>query len=519
MRIQSDIEQLLRQRVADHPDAPWLYFGDDVYTWAQGLSLCQRAANALLGLGLVPGDRVGIMAGNKPEFLWAQLGCMLIGCEVVPVNKWLRGAGLTHVLNDSGIRALVYDTDIDEVIGLARPDCPGLKWTAVLTGALVKHSDAAMASLMAAAPDAEPEVAVSQAVGAVGLIYTSGTTGPAKGIVAKVYESHLGPLLDGCGVKAGETLYTCMPLFHAGGLMVFAMGSIRRDMKLALAEGFSASRFWDDCDRYGAVCANVFGVMIPYLLKQPPRANDRHRTMRAVLSVGCPPAAWDEFQERFGVRIVEIYGATDAVGFLVNTDGRRGAAGKPQAGAEFRIVDANDEDVPPDTPGEIVYRHPASKDMYYHNLPEASRQAWRGGWYHSGDLGRRDADGYFYFLGRVKESIRRRGENISAWEVSSVIDLNPKVLESAAFGVPSDLGEEEVMVAVVPKPGETLTAQEILDFCQGRLAYFALPRYVDIVATLPKTSTQKVQHLQLKEKGRSADTWDREKAGYQIRRA
>jgi len=519
MRAQSEIEQLLRKRVADNPSDTWLYFKDEEYSWAAVLSFARRAANGLLALGVRPGERVGIMASNRPDFLWAYFGCLLIGCHVVPINRWQRGPALEHMINDSAVRALICDSELVPIISELRPRTPMLSWLVVLAGPRPEGAEAAFADLLLS-PDREPDVEVKEQVEAVGLLYTSGTTGPPKGILARAFERHLWPLLEPFDIKPGEVIYTCMPLFHASALLVFGTASIRRNAKLALGEAFSASGFWDECRRYNAVCANVFGVMIPYLLKQAPLPNDRENPLRGVLSVGCPASAWKEFEDRFDVRIVEFYGATDAPGFVMNTDGKAGSVGKPVDGAEYRIVDENDNEVPPGTAGEIVYRHPTGRLTAYNNLPDVTEKTWRGGWYHSGDLGEMDEQGFFYFRGRVKEAIRRRGENISAWEVSSVIDLHPKVQESAAFGVPSELGEEEVMVSVVPRPGvDDLRPEEILEFCRGRLAYFALPRFVDILPELPKTSTQKIQHLALKARGRSERTWDRDKAGYVISRS
>jgi crotonobetaine/carnitine-CoA ligase len=519
MRQQSEIEQLIRQRAHLQPDEPWLHFKDETFAWREVISHSQRAANGFLELGLRPGDRVGLMAGNRPEFLWAYFGALMIGSEVVPINKWQRGAALEHMFRDSGIHAVVYDPELDPVIAEMRRKVPGLRWAITLVGPKVGTADATMTEFLNSARDRDPPIEVTQRPGAVGILYTSGTTGPPKGIVSKNYEPCLRPLIEALDIRPREVMYTCMPLFHASGLLVFGVGSIRQNAQLALGDGFSASGFWDEIRRYKAVSANVFGVMIPFLLKQPLRSNDRDNPMRCVLSVGCPKSAWQEFEQRFDLKVVEFYGASDAPGFLINRDGRAGSVGKPAAGAEFRVVDEYDNDVPVGKTGEIIYRHRGEHPSAYNNLPDVTAQVWRGDWYHSGDIGEIDKDGFFYFHGRMKEAIRRRGENISPWEISSVLDLHPKVQESAAFGVPAEDGEEEVMVAVVPQPNAILSPEELLDFCQGRLAYYALPRYVDIVSKLPKTSTQKIQHLALKEKGRSEMTWDRERAKYVVQRA
>lgn len=515
MRVQCEIEQLIRKRVQAHPDAVWLKFRDEQYTWREVLSLIQRAANGLLRAGIRPGDRVAIMARNRPEFLWTYFGSLFIGAGFVPLNRWQRGGALEHMVNDSGIRMIAYDEDLRDTVHALQPVCPAL--TTFIAYGTPAANEIGFAALMDA-PDTEPDVHVAHPSNAVDILYTSGTTGTPKGVASTAYETHLAPLREALGVRPGETLYTCMPLFHGSGLFVGAVGSIRLDAVFALGEAFSASQFWDECRRHGAVATHLFSSMFPILLKQPPSPADGDNPVRTVLSVGCPPSNWEAFESRFRVRIVEFYGMSDAIGMTVNLEGRPGSAGLPAAGVEFRIVDAHDRDVPPGEMGEIVFRHPEGQLTHYHNLPEVTAHAYRGGWFHTGDLGKFDADGYLYFYGRIKEAIRRRGENISAWEVASVIDQHPKVKESAVFGVPSELGEEEVMVTVVAVDDERLIPEEIMDFCQGRLAYYAMPRFIDLVDALPKTSTQKVQLLALKSRGPTTATWDRERAGYVVRR-
>jgi carnitine-CoA ligase len=320
------------------------------------------------------------------------------------------------------------------------------------------------------------------------------------------------------GVKPGETMYTALPLFHGNALLLSAIGSMSLGAKLALAEKFSASRFWDDCRKYDAVEFNTLGGMISILMKQPPKPNDRDNPVRVVLSAACPGNVWREFEQRFDVRLVEFYGMVDSPGFLLNDVGKVGAMGKPIGGVDFQVVDDDEKPLPPGKVGELVFRHPKGPLTLYYKLPEATAEAYRGGWFHSGDLAEYDKEGYYYFRGRKKASMRRRGENISAWEIESVLNDHPAVLESAAYAVPSELGEDEVMVAVVARPGEKLAPTDLLDFCHGRMAHYAVPRYVDFVDEIPKTGTQRVQYGVLRERGISASAWDREKAGYQVKR-
>jgi crotonobetaine/carnitine-CoA ligase len=482
------------------------------------LSNIQRAANGLLDLGVRPGDRVAIMMSNRPDFLWVHFAVGMMGAHSVPVNTSQRGATLQHILADSDSVAVIFEEPLREAVLAVKDQLPTLKRLVIVDG---KAGGAIATTLdgLLDHPDREPDVDVAEAVAGVGMMYTSGTTGPPKGVIATGYDTaplqHILGVLD---VKPGETMYTALPLLHGNALLISAVGSVFLDAKLALAERFSASRFWDECRKYEAVEFNTLGGMIPILLKQPPRPDDRDNPVRIVLSAACPAAAWREFEERFDVRVIEFYGMVDSPGFLLNDVGKVGSMGKPFGGIDFQLVDDDDQPVAPGQVGEIVFRHPNGRLTYYHKLPEATEDAYRGGWFHSGDLAQTDEDGFYYFKGRKKASIRRRGENISAWEIETVVNQHPAVLESAAYAVPSDLGEDEVKVDVVLQPEASLDPTELLDFCKGRMAYYAVPRYVEIVDEIPKTATHRVQYGILRQRGIGPGAWDREQHGYKVER-
>jgi crotonobetaine/carnitine-CoA ligase len=500
-RAQGPVEQLIRKRVAEHPDATWLKWRDEEVPWRDVLSQSQRAANGLLELGVKPGERVALLMSNCPEFIWVHFGILLIGAHSVPVNISQRGATLAHILRDSEAVVAVYEQDLREAMLAVREDLPKLRH-------LVGPRE--LESLLSAA-DNEPEIELEEATGGVGMMYTSGTTGPPKGVVATNYDLEpLFVLLKASGVQPGETMYTGLPLFHGNALLVSMLGSIFLDAKLALAPKFTASRFFDDCRRYEAVEFNTLGGIISILLKQPPGPGDRDHQVRTVLSAGCPPDRWREFEERFGVRIIEWFGMVDSPGILINDAGRVGSMGRSGvSGVEFRVVDADDEPLGPHELGELVFRHPKGRLTYYHGLEEATETAYRGGWFHSGDLADYDEDGFFYYRGRKKESMRRLGENISAWEIETVVNSHPAVLDSAAHAVASDLGEDEVKICVVPRPGERPSPEEILAFCDGRMSKHALPRYVEFLEALPKTATERNQYGALRARGVTPETWDR----------
>jgi carnitine-CoA ligase len=514
-RAQGPIEQVIRQRVAAHPQSTWLKWRDEEVPWADVLSNAQRAANGLLELGVQPGERVAILMGNRPEFLWAHLGILFVGALSVPVNISQRGRTLQHILADSDSVAVVLQDDLVDALEAVRSGLPSLRRTVVVDGG-PDRADWTFDRLMDS-PDAEPDVELTEPTGGVGMMYTSGTTGPPKGVVATNYDTNpLGIILAAGGVQPGETMYTPLPLFHGNALLVSAIGSMMLDAQLALGVRFSASRFFDDCRRYDAVSFNTLGGMISILLKQPPRPDDADNPVRTVLSAGCPPDRWEEFEKRFGLRIVEWFGMVDSPGFLLNEEGRVGSMGKPIAGIEFRVVDENDQPLGPNQIGELQFRHPMGQMTHYHKLPDATDEAYRGGWFHTGDLAECDDDGFFYYRGRKKESMRRLGENISAWEIETVVNSHPAVHESAAHSVRSELGEDEVKLVVVPQPGSRPTPAELLDFCTGRMAHYAIPRYVEFVDQLPKTGTERTQYAALKERGITPETWDRDQAGYKV---
>jgi crotonobetaine/carnitine-CoA ligase len=509
MAEQHVLAALLEYRADEHPEQNFLKMRDVRVAWGEFYANVLRVANGFRSAGIAPGERVAVMLPNSPEFLYAHFGAIVAGLSPVPVNTAQRGETLAFLLRDSGVRGIVIDDALWEQYEAVREDVGGM--VEVVRGEPPASASRAVALRdVLAGPAVEP--AASEEAGTFGVLYTSGTTGPPKGVVPT--RTDIGPLLalwQAMEVRAGETIYTCLPLFHGNPLAISVLGAVFLDAQIAVSERFSASRFWDEVREFEAVEFNHVGAVIPILLKQPERADDRDNPMRVCLSAGCPPHAWEPFQDRFGVKIVEQFSMVDAPGYLINLEGRVGSMGKPVAGAEAAILADDGSELGAGAVGELALRASEGRTHYYLNQPDATDDAFRGGWFHTGDLAWRDDDGFFYYAGRKRESMRRRGENVSAWEVENVVNQFPGVLESAAHAVASELGEDDIKVVVVPKDGGRVDPATLLDFCSTRMAMYAIPRYVEIRGEIPKTPTQRPRYAELKAEGVTDRTWDRER--------
>ena len=513
----SGLESIILQRRDAHPRETFLKWKDDEIAWGDFVDSIYAMASGFWDAGIRTGDRVAMMMGNCPEFLYTYYALVFMGVGAVPLNVAQRGEALAYILNDSGALAIAIDDGLVEYFTAIKDRVPGVHLM-VVRG--TKLSGAASVEDWLKARGGRPPIGSRGSTPADNILYTSGTTGPPKGVINKgINPANIIKLWEPTGVRPGETIYTPLPLFHGNALAVSALGAIMLDYKLALGERFSASRFWDDCRKYNAVEFNSLGAMIPMLLKQSERADDADNPVRVVLSAACPAYAWRALEQRFNLRLIEWFGMVDSPGFLMNATGKVGSMGKSLPGFEFRVVDGNDRDMPTGKVGELVFRSAGGKGAaFYFGKEEATEEAWRNDWFHSGDMAWMDEDGDFFYAGRKRASMRRRGENISAWEIESVVNQHSAVLESAAHAVPSELSEDEIKLVIVLKPGQTARPEEILDFCKGKMAYYAIPRYVEFRNSLPKTGTHRMEYGVLKQEGVTPQTWDREAAGYVIAR-
>ena len=479
-------------------------------------------ASALSDAGVQLGDRVALLCGNRIEFLETFLGAGWMGALCVPINSASMGPQIEYFLANSQARLLVIEAEF-----LGRLEAADLSRTA-LREIWVVGDAGAMGGTWKPGPGicivpypsasrwAEP--AKAGPGHPLAIMYTSGTTGPAKGVVCPHAQYYWWGLNSAqvLGVGPDDVLCTTLPLFHINALNTFAQAALL-GCEVVFEPRFSASGFWPAMRQSGATVVYLLGAMVPILLAQPEGPAERDHKVRLGLGPGVPADAGRRFLERTGVRLLEGYGSTET-NFTIATapdSPRAGVMGWVRAGFEARVADEDDVEVAAGIAGELLLRasEPYAFARGYFNMPEKTVEAWRNLWFHTGDRVVRDADGALRFVDRIKDAIRRRGENISSFEVEQVLLSHPGIAECAVYPVRSELAEDDVMAALVARSGVHIDPAELAGFCASRLPYFAVPRYIDVLTDLPRTENGKVQKYRLRERGVSATTWDNPGAG------
>ena len=492
------------------------------------------AAGLGAGLGLAAGDRAAVIMRNSLACVDTWFAMARAGVVDVPVNVAQRGDGLAYVLGQSRSRSVVCDVEFADRLAEVAPRLPELRHvilhrpaagpaaggTGAEAGTPSFGPGIAVHELPSLYHDAAPHPPRLEAEDTAVILYTSGTTGPPKGAMLS-HEANLRLTRHTrwlMGYGSGDVLYTAFPLFHINARYTTVTCAMEAGARCVLEQRFSAGGFWDTARAKGVTAFNYMGALIMMLFKQPARPDDADHPVRRGFGAPCPPEVWAPFEERFGVRLTEVYGSTEVPIVTQNgisaaglADRRIGTAGRPSGLYDMRIVDPSGAEQPAGTAGEIVVRSLAGNATFsgYYDMTEATAEAWQGGWFHTGDRGVVDADGYLTFIDRVKDCVRRRGENISSYEVEQAIARHSAVLEAAVVGVPSDLSEEEVLACVVLKPGRTLTPGELIEHCDGRMAHFAVPRYIRWMDELPRNASERVQKFRLRADGVTPGTWDR----------
>ncbi len=519
---QRTLPAILDHQARHHPDRPLLKFRNAAWTVAQCRDIAAQAAATLHAAGIAPGDRVALMCGNRAEFMQTYLACAWMGAIAVPINTACKGPQLQHILANSGARLLIIEAAL--LPALAMLDPARLQLTTIWTIDTPAEPPTLPWPYTPHPPRAAPITRARVRPGdTVAILYTSGTTGPAKGVCCPHAQYVWWGINTGCllGLVPGDVLVTTLPLFHTNALNAFYQ-ALLHGAQLVAEPRFSATAFWTGLAHHRATVTFVLGAMVPILMSRPPTPADRAHTVRVALAPGVPGPMQAPFTERFGIALVDGFGSTET-NFVIGTTHDRqkpGWMGPVHRGFHARIVDADDAELPHGQAGELILRadEPFAFATGYFAIPEQTVAAWRNLWFHTGDRVVRDADGNFRFVDRLKDAIRRRGENISSFEVEQVMLSHPDIATAAAFPVRSELAEDEVMVALVLRDGATLAPEALMDFCQPRMAYFAIPRYVAFVRTLPATENGKIQKYKLREAGITPGTWDREAAGYRLTR-
>ncbi|MFI5593027.1 AMP-binding protein [Amycolatopsis sp. NPDC051758] len=503
-----NVRDFLEAAAARNPDQPFLIWQDEEQTYARFVAEVGRAAAVWHGLGVRKGDRVAFMAGNSPGFLHAWLGLAKLGAILVAVNTGFKLDEARYLVEHSEAVAALVDPEHADFFTAIRQSAPALR-------TLCSFGDSAgfldFPQAMAQADPASVPVVDLRGDDVISLIYTSGTTGRPKGVM----QTHRNYVLTGqaypywMDMAKGDRVYACLPLFHINSQAYSTMGAIGAEGALVLAPRFSASRFWPEVRRHRVTVFNYIGAMAVILSKSEPSPLDKDHDVRVAYGVpALPHDVREQVEQRFGLGAISGFGMSETTyGLLEPRDQprRAGTMGLPRhhpdpsvPRTEARIVDKNGDEVGPGEVGELVLKNAAMMLGYFKD-PERTAEALRDGWLHTGDSAWRDEDGWFYFVDRVKDIVRRRGENVSSLEVEQTLNTHPGVRTSAVIGVPSDLLDEDLCAIVVPQPGHTPTAGELVAWCTERLARFKVPRYVEFVTEIPMTPTAKIEKHRLRD--------------------
>ncbi len=499
-----------------------VYQDGEAWSFSEVRSRVRRKARGLQKLGIKQGDRVAAWLPNGPDALVAFYAINYIGAVFVPFNTAYKGKLLAHVIANSAAKVMIVHPDLIDRLG--EIDTADLEMLVVTTDRPVQDAVLPIVRFDDVDGDEDDLEALERPIDPwdiQAIIYTSGTTGPSKGVLSSYLHmfSNAGPETWPM-VGEHDRYLTVAPIFHIGGMLPpFIM--LARGASVAIINAFSTDRFWELAKKTEATVIFLLGVMASFLMKRPVTPEERGHKVRIAFMV---PLSDDStaFNKRFGIDVYTIFNMTEISSPIISEPNptKRGTCGKVRPGVEVRLVDENDCEVPIGETGEMLVRtdRPWAMNSGYNANPEATAQAWRNGWFHTGDGFRKDEDGYFYFVDRVKDSIRRRGENISSFEVEAEVCAHPDVREVAAIAVPSEYSEDEVMVVIAPVPGRTIDPVALSEFLVKRMPYFMVPRYIRIMDALPRTPSEKVLKVDLRAEGVTPDTWDREAAKMRVSR-
>jgi crotonobetaine/carnitine-CoA ligase len=517
--------ELLDRRLESDPDAAYLDVCGHTATAAEVASVANRLANAYGELGVRPGERVATLIDNSAEAMFAWWGAVRAGAVAVPVNTAYKGDYLRHQLADSGARVLVVESDLAERVERIADQVDSLEHVVVLGDAprsvsgVLNHT---WADLLSADDDA-PAVTVRPSDLAT-FIYTGGTTGPSKGcMLSHNYHEALARQIGICwGRTADDVVWTPLPLFHFNAIVTAVLGPLVYGGRAAIYRRFSVSNFWSEMNRTGATITSTLGTMAYLLAHDEDRpemplsgAPEANTSLRLLGAAPLPVEIDERIRSRFGIETFSgAYGVTEASLISWQPPGVRN---KPNAAGivndeyfDVRIFDDDDRELPRDTDGEIVIRPKRPQVMFegYWGRPEATVATSRNWWYHTGDIGRIDTDDYLFFVDRKADYLRRRGENISSFEVERIFMGHGALADVAVHAVLSEMSEDDLKVTATLEAGATLTEEELFRWAVDELPYFALPRYIEFRGELPRSPVGRVLKRDLRDEGVTAATWD-----------
>jgi len=529
------IGHVLAEKAMRIPDKVFLIWEGRRITYGQIDTLTNRYANGFAARGVRHGDHVAVILPNCPEFYAVTWGLGKIGAVVVPVNTAAKGDMLRYFIDQSDATSVVIDDEwVDRLAAVSGQlskvtsyyYCGGRDIR--LCGLGRTGVDVANFCVLESDDDSRPPVQAVAHDDTQLIMYTSGTTGPSKGVMCPHSQGHAvgRATANDFGYRSDDILYTCLPLFHANAIWFSSYAALWADAAIALAARFSATRFWDDIRSSGATQFNALGAMTNIIWKLPPGPHERDHALRLCMAVPVPKEIYRELQHRYGVELTSVFAMSENFSVTCFTPSdpfeKAGSAGQPRGACKLRIIDDDGRDLATGEVGEILVLPlmPGSMMKGYYRMPEETARAFADGWFCTGDRGYLDADGYLYFVDRKKEAIRRRGENISAYEVELILSRHPAILEVAAIPVASEMTEDDVMVYVVKRPGEVLTHADVVNFSATHMTYFMVPRFVEFIDSLPKTATEKLEKYKLKQdaQARRGELWDRELAGLRVER-
>ena len=503
-----------------------IYYKERETSFQEMNNLTNKTANGFLAAGIKKGDRVGIMLFNRPEFLYIWFGLNKIGASMVPLNTALTLYEVVYQLNHSESKMFITGKDHQEILSRLWNKCPLLERVILLDSDVKPERGELFEKFMGNQPVDLREIEIKINDEAA-ILYTSGTTGNPKGCIedqfyylntGKMYaREHL--------ITAEDRILTPLPLFHMNAQTLSVMGALLTGAGLILIDRFHSNTWWEEIRKKKATIFHYLGVIPAILMALPEKESDFNPTKLFGVGAGVPKDIHEKFEKRFNAQLLEVFGSTEGGGGGAFFTGKRlrdrkvGTAsfGRVLPEVEAKIVDDEDKEVPYGQVGELVTRssdpHNPRKGYFHGYLkdPEATEKVWKNGWFHTGDFCKRDAEGYFYFVDRKKDMVRRSGENISSSEVEGVILLHPKVRDVAVIPVPDKLRVEEVKAYIVAREGEDIKPEEVIEWCEERLAYFKIPRYIEFRKELPKTETQKIQKAVLKKEkdDLTKGCWDR----------